>query len=1020
MRHLLIASVVVIFTALFSINITQAQSTDPDASHYNIAGPINLIKSPEAASLGRYGASDPSLFNGLTNIQLPLFSVKEGDIPVAASLSYNSAGVRVDDHPGWVGLNFSLVTGGVITRHQNGEIDERQYMNGSDTNLLAYFFKYDLLNNSAWATDNYINTHDPHMSGIISCDLQPDEFDFTLPTGGSGSFMMNHLGQWQVKSTSPGKFKVDMVLQNDFILAAIDPTGASRSITIKRIIYAFTITDADGVKYTFGNNDQAIEFSRGPLGSYPDGSNFQVAASAWKLTKIESPAGNIVNYSYERDGNQYLQQVTYKEASMQPYYYTLDPHIYSCTLVTPSYLKQISGSSFKISFIRGLSQQLSFPYSAKNYQSLDGFGYNDLYFKNTNYSGSSLMASSPPKWFELMGINVENNNGGFIESFRFTYNNDPTQRLMLTGIIKNGTAYLPGALPEGSSYSYTFEYNHPENLPAYNAMEADQWGYFNGILFAPADPTPSPDWESTYFRGDSVKLKYGILTKIRYPTGGSTSFEYEMNDFGQRLEFHGESIVLLNEPGVGGGLRIKKMIDSSVNGGASVRSFDYNNSNGISSGILAGNHQITISSTYSTPGVTLTVVGNNQLNKLEYTNGKDVVYSEVKETLSDGSYTVYKYSNANNTNYRDEPPLHVDARFHRSDNGFSAGTIDSSEYAYPRVTPVSRELERGQLLTKEVYSSTGKLVSRVQNTYRSDAARFNEYVRAYDYRSLAINVNGVEYSKIFGQAMKIYTYFPYLTEQTQTTYDTEGLHPVTVIHHYAYNNDYRLSKADTLWGSDNLALITAFKHPYDTTDLLSQQMVAANIISPIIQQAQYKNGQALQWKGTLYYKDTHDHFLPRASIYKLLNGAVDTLEVFTTYDQKGNLQQFRSSDGIENCFLWGYQGQFPVARITGRGLNISQIQTLVSQSKLDNAENYDIEAIRTELAKLRTGLAAQKVEIRTYTYLPQIGMTSETDPSGHVTYYDYDNYGRISKIRDENGHILKAFNYHYKTGTESQ
>ncbi len=50
----------------------------------------------------------------------------------------------------------------------------------------------------------------------------------------------------------------------------------------------------------------------------------------------------------------------------------------------------------------------------------------------------------------------------------------------------------------------------------------------------------------------------------------------------------------------------------------------------------------------------------------------------------------------------------------------------------------------------------------------------------------------------------------------------------------------------------------------------------------------------------------------------------------------------------------------------------------------------------------------------TYTYDPYVGMTSQTDPKGQATYYDYDDFQRLWRIRDQNGKVQKVYNYHYK------
>ena len=51
--------------------------------------------------------------------------------------------------------------------------------------------------------------------------------------------------------------------------------------------------------------------------------------------------------------------------------------------------------------------------------------------------------------------------------------------------------------------------------------------------------------------------------------------------------------------------------------------------------------------------------------------------------------------------------------------------------------------------------------------------------------------------------------------------------------------------------------------------------------------------------------------------------------------------------------------------------------------------------------------------VTTYTYKPLVGITTMTDPHGITTKYDYDAFGRLSKVT----HIDKAvesYEYHYK------
>ena len=53
-------------------------------------------------------------------------------------------------------------------------------------------------------------------------------------------------------------------------------------------------------------------------------------------------------------------------------------------------------------------------------------------------------------------------------------------------------------------------------------------------------------------------------------------------------------------------------------------------------------------------------------------------------------------------------------------------------------------------------------------------------------------------------------------------------------------------------------------------------------------------------------------------------------------------------------------------------------------------------------------------QMTTYTYDPLIGVTSQCDANNRITYYEYDGFGRLKVIRDENKNVLKTFDYQYQ------
>lgn len=82
------------------------------------------------------------------------------------------------------------------------------------------------------------------------------------------------------------------------------------------------------------------------------------------------------------------------------------------------------------------------------------------------------------------------------------------------------------------------------------------------------------------------------------------------------------------------------------------------------------------------------------------------------------------------------------------------------------------------------------------------------------------------------------------------------------------------------------------------------------------------------------------------------------------------------------------------------------------QQMLEVAEastSYELSAAGKIIDELRIQPAGS--EMTTYTHLPGVGMTSQTDSNGHTTYYEYDALGRLSAIRDNERRSLKSYQY---------
>jgi len=57
--------------------------------------------------------------------------------------------------------------------------------------------------------------------------------------------------------------------------------------------------------------------------------------------------------------------------------------------------------------------------------------------------------------------------------------------------------------------------------------------------------------------------------------------------------------------------------------------------------------------------------------------------------------------------------------------------------------------------------------------------------------------------------------------------------------------------------------------------------------------------------------------------------------------------------------------------------------------------------------------------MKTFTHTPLIGVSSESDANGHISFYEYDSMGRLFLVKDEEGKIIRRIEYKYKaTATE--
>lgn len=97
-------------------------------------------------------------------------------------------------------------------------------------------------------------------------------------------------------------------------------------------------------------------------------------------------------------------------------------------------------------------------------------------------------------------------------------------------------------------------------------------------------------------------------------------------------------------------------------------------------------------------------------------------------------------------------------------------------------------------------------------------------------------------------------------------------------------------------------------------------------------------------------------------------------------------------------------GQTGTAGRTSNGWTFYKHQIAAGTATITISGSASIDELR---------LHPQNAQMNTYTYDPLVGVTSQSDAAGNVTYYEYDGFGRLRMIKDNDRNILKVFDYQY-------
>lgn len=430
---------------------------------------MNVVpSSPDAAAIAKYGDIPVSLYTGIPSISLPIYTISLKGLSVPISLNYHSSGIKVDELASNVGVGWSLHFGGAITQTVNGQPDlySTGWRNLSSPQVLP---QADTLQTVwAWNTAGY--DADPAYAFMQDAsddvfDTQPDIYTLNL-NGRTVKFFYDQSGNRFLMPYQRLRFNSDIEIQDE-----------------KDNIFKYDTMETATTTYTHSGNADPH-----PVSFFQ---NFTYYPS-----KIVTPYGEEIIYEYETYNYSFANQVTGTRYVLQPgnsfcASSSIDDNV--TTSVTSVQGKRVT----KISTSNGI--EISFFYDSTR---LDLPGTKAL----TSVIIKSLRSNKIIASYVLQY--------GYYDGGGFTADR---YRLKLLSLQKTGEP------------PHSFEYDSTA-VPARLSMSQDHWGYYNGIGNTSLFPmAPAQGFFTGGIRAPSEQGKNGILTKINYPTGGYSAFEYESN-----------------------------------------------------------------------------------------------------------------------------------------------------------------------------------------------------------------------------------------------------------------------------------------------------------------------------------------------------------------------------------------------------------------------------------------------------------------------------------------------------------
>ncbi|NIF05918.1 hypothetical protein F3J23_10740 [Chryseobacterium sp. Tr-659] len=978
------------------------------------------VKSPQSYEMERYGNIPVNLNVGGIDLSIPLFAGNFNSIgDFNLTLGYNSSGFIPNKKSNYVGQNWFLNFGGVISRDVNGIADD------SDSSESTFSSKGFLVgarlspkSNFDVYTGNYSSSYwKDHVSvGGYQYELKPDKFNFNF-MGVSGYFYIGNNG-------IPIAVSEDMNLKVD-----VSNLSSQQNYACTPENSEIVITDGRGIKYYFGGNHTNLEISyqmgnsKDPAHFLPNGQGI-FSINSWYLRKVEYPNNHVLEIEYLKykkiDGN-------FEMPSLGNFCTSVPPPQHS----TFDFVEELFDYN---KYVSQENQRFSYNYDTSmggNHVWGDGsgFSYQAPYFQYT-LTKKVFPSKISLDGRQLVGFNYTRyqSNDNSYQPLKLSSIEIKDQNLMVKKIdfeyYRNKDRFFLTAVNFQNNKKYTFDYYSKETLPKETTLGIDFWGYWNGqdennnyLIPKYNFNADTGDYQitGTSRNANPGLVSTGLLKVATYPTGGSSTFYYEPHAYSKKVEkdFSSDFFPYVKtESGSVGGARISKIVDSDgVN--TVVRDFKYikdygsgsTESSGISTQMFRYMNYIDYKNIGSGRTQVLTETAQNiSENSL---SSSPISYSEVAELVNNTLQKKYFFSD-----YSTNPDVLIEqSNVNLSD--------DVKPYKLTKnffIRHNSNEYQRGKLLKTQMFNNNN-VIKEISNTYSS--LSYHSLLQNRYFTRVHQLSSWIHYQKEFA--------YPYFLISS-TTKDYLGDKILTTKTDYLHESGFNLNLTiERTISPDNNAVEKQLAYANDA-NVNNSLMISKNMVGIPVSVEARKNYYTPISKSETIYPASQQEANTKTSglILPMFTRSYDLSNIFASqtditydkYDSKGNLLQYTTKDGSPVSFIWGYNNTQPIARVEGATydqlVGLGVITTIVNDSDADAADPSKEGILLSSLENFRQNSNLSNYQITTYTYNPLIGVTSITPPSGIRESYLYDTSNRLEKVIDSNGKLLKEMKYNYK------